>query len=99
VALKRGPLVYCFEEADNSGGRLDGFVLPLEGRLHTTKKDDLFGGIVTIAAEGVVTRTDWSEGLYRPEASGGAATRFVAIPYCLWGNREAGKMLVWVPET
>jgi uncharacterized protein len=99
VALKRGPLVYCFEEADNPGGQLDGFVLPLEGRLHTAKRDDLFGGIVAITAEGFVNRTEWNDGLYRPEVSGGLPMPFVAIPYCLWGNRDAGKMLVWVPET
>jgi hypothetical protein len=97
TALKRGPLVYCFEEADNPGGRLDSFVLPAGARLGTTQQD-LFGGIVVIAADGVVNPIDWKGGLYRPEASGGLAARFIAIPYYLWGNREAGKMLVWVPE-
>jgi DUF1680 family protein len=98
TALKRGPLVYCFEETDNPGASPDDLILPPGARLTTALREDLFGGIVTISGVGNVSRTNWDHGLYGAEA-GGRPTTLTAIPYYLWGNREEGKMLVWVRET
>ena len=33
VALKRGPLVYCVEEADNPGGRVQRLKLPRQAEI------------------------------------------------------------------
>jgi DUF1680 family protein len=99
TALQRGPLVYCFEAADNPDGCLDSLVLPPGTRLGSVHRDDLFGGIVAITAEGLVGQTDWGRGLYSPRTGDGKPATVTAIPYYLWGNREPGKMLVWVPET
>jgi DUF1680 family protein len=98
TALKRGPLVYCLEEADNPGATPDGLLLPPGARMTTSVRDDLFGGIVTVSGVGTMSRTDWAHDLYGPEA-GGRPTTLTAIPYYLWGNRDEGKMLVWVRES
>ncbi|MEY8746096.1 hypothetical protein [Paenibacillus tundrae] len=34
--------------------------------------------------------------LYKPLAAEPEQVRFIAIPYYLWGNREAGEMSVWL---
>jgi DUF1680 family protein len=99
TALQRGPLIYCFETADNPGDCVENLVLPPGSRLGSVRRDDLFGGIVAITADGLVAHNDWGRGLYSPRLGNGKPAAVTAIPYYLWGNREAGKMLVWVPET
>lgn len=47
VALQRGPIVYCFEGADNAGRVLDR-VLPDDARLETHFLPDLLGGLTVI---------------------------------------------------
>jgi hypothetical protein len=47
VALQRGPILYCFEAADNSG-RVLGLTLPDDSPLETKFHPDLLGGVVVI---------------------------------------------------
>lgn len=99
VALQRGPLVYCLEQADN-GANLHELVLPREAELRAERETGLLGGLVTVQAEAV--RLTGSEGdgeLYRPSSpllEKPAAVKF--IPYYAWANRGAGEMTVWVRE-
>src|SRR5690606_35280664 len=98
VALKRGPLVYCIEEADNPGGRVQRYRLPRSSELQASSRADLFGGIVTLGAEATaIDETDWST-LYRTTPPAEAPARLTALPYFLWANRGQGSMLVWIPE-
>jgi uncharacterized protein len=83
AAIERGPLVYCFEQADQSvpldelavspGSPLTQCPLVIEGIGRTVQ--------VTAAARGASV----SDG------------RAVAIPYFQWDNRGPGAMRVWVP--
>lgn len=98
VALKRGPLVYCIEEADNQGGSVQRFRLPRASELEPQKRDELFDGIVTLSAEAVAIDEDEFEPLYRSEAPKEASSVLTAIPYYLWANRGQGSMVVWIPE-
>jgi len=50
VALQRGPLVYCFEEADNKGGVLNRH-LPIDLEFEVEFKPDLLGGINILKSE------------------------------------------------
>jgi uncharacterized protein len=100
VALTRGPLVYCVEQADNEAPphRLR---LPRSAPIETAFRSDLFGGIVTlVAAARRVGLVGWDGALYRPAAGDEdrQTTRLVAIPYCLWANRAPGGMRVWLAE-
>ncbi|MFO1143769.1 MAG: glycoside hydrolase family 127 protein [Amaricoccus sp.] len=97
VALRRGPLVYCLEQADNGATPVPQLALPRDTGLAAEDRD-LFDGIVAMTARGRAITGDWRGDLYRdtpPEA--GPAT-LTAIPYFLWANREPGAMAVWLRE-
>ncbi len=98
VTLKRGPLVYCVEEADNPGGRVQRLRLPRNAQVQITPRDDLFDGIVTLSADAVaIDESDWST-LYRTTPSREGKGTLTALPYYLWANRGQGSMVVWIPE-
>jgi DUF1680 family protein len=99
VALKRGPLVYCVEEADNPTFPVNRFRLPRAAALRVAPRADLFDGIVCVAADAeAVEEEDWSGGLYRPTPPTGEGAEMTALPYYLWSNRGPGRMMVWIPE-
>lgn len=95
VALTRGPLVYCLEEADN-GANLSAIRL-LEGAAPAVEADTaLPGGAVAIRVPGMRRQsTGWDDALYRPLSKEETPVIVKAIPYCLWGNRAPGEMQVW----
>lgn len=64
VALQRGPIVYCLEEADN-GENLSSIVLPYDAELTANWRDDLLGGVVTITGQAYREKS-WDGDLYRP---------------------------------
>ncbi|RYE10508.1 MAG: glycoside hydrolase family 127 protein [Hyphomicrobiales bacterium] len=98
VALKRGPLVYCVEEADNPGGAVQRLKLPRTAQLDATQRPDLFNGAITLTAPArAIDPTDWQD-LYRTSAPREVASSLTAIPYYLWANRGKGSMVVWIPE-
>ncbi len=90
TALARGPVVYCFEAADN-GGRARNLVLPPGAPLSARFDRDLFGGTVVIEGRGKAVVEEKGERKLRP-------ARLRAIPYSLWDNRAPGEMVVWIPE-
>tara|TARA_R110002124_G_scaffold16882_7_gene71484 strand:+ start:48819 stop:50732 length:1914 start_codon:yes stop_codon:yes gene_type:complete len=98
IALKRGPLVYCIEEIDNPGGRVQRLKLPRSAPLKLETRADLFEGVVTLKADALaIEESDW-QGLYRTTPPVEAPTTLTALPYYLWANRGKGSMVVWIPE-
>jgi hypothetical protein len=105
VALMRGPLLFCVEQADNPGVELRDVVLR-DGTEFTERfRSDLLDGVVTLTAPASLVSPDssWSDRLYRPaEAASDAAqtssVEITAIPYYAWANREPGRMRVWLPR-
>jgi DUF1680 family protein len=98
VALRRGPLVYCIEEADNPGGRVQRLKIKRDADLLTSTRSDLCGGVVTLCAPAsVIDESDWSS-LYRTAPPRETDATLTAIPYYLWANRGQGSMVVWIPE-
>jgi hypothetical protein len=100
VAIQRGPLLYCLEEADNGPG-LFTVSLPEDAALRVADRPDLLGGIVTIAAVGKAM--DFSaegNGPYfaSKPLSSSRDRQLLFIPYYAWANRAAGEMNVWVRE-
>ena len=97
VALKRGPLVYCIEEADNPGGRVQRLKLPRTSQIEV-KETPLFDGIVTLSATATaIDEADWTT-LYRTAPAAEKPATLTALPYYLWANRGQGSMVVWIPE-
>ena len=74
VALRRGPLVYCLEEVDNSGGSVQRLVLPRASALTAEPRGDMLDGIVTVTADAFRLGVgDWNGTLYRPGRAGTGA--------------------------
>jgi len=99
VALQRGPVVYCLEQADN-GGNLNDIALPRTAKLTVRTDRALFGGVPVITA-GAVQRdmSPWHGTLYRAAEAQTRSRPIKAIPYFLWANRAPGEMLVWIRES
>ena len=97
VALERGPLVYCIEEADNGPGLHDIRIDP------TTVREEpynpaLLGGIVPLRA-GAWRRkpaTQDRQTLYREWGSDLEEVSLRAIPFYTRYNRGGGEMTVWM---
>jgi len=103
VAVERGPLVYCFEQADQPAGA-DIEDLVLDPKDLPERDDDLpgVGQTVTVAAAAERLAPVGSGGLpYRTSPDTGAAAgpaTAVAIPYFQWDNRDGGAMRIWMPR-
>jgi len=98
VALQRGPLVYCLEEADN-GPNLADLRLPPASELTVIPGPAELDGAPVIT--GPALRRDltpWAGKLYATDRPAYVACQMTAIPYFLWANRAPGEMTVWITE-
>jgi DUF1680 family protein len=97
LALRRGPLVYALEQADNESD-LDLLVLPRDASLTSEFRPDLLGGIHVLQGQGLRRDLEsWEGFLYRQAAATAEQPSSIrAVPYAVWGNRGLGKMKVWV---
>ncbi len=97
VALQRGPVVYCIEEADN-GKYINDISIPEYCEFTETR------GIANISDDAVALEfdglrrdtSDWAGEPYIQSPSSQKAIHVKAVPYYLWGNRGFGEMLVWI---
>lgn len=100
VAIQRGPLVYCLEEADN-GPELHNLSLPRESAFHQTAGTGVLQGKVLIEAQGLrIPTPEEDKPLYsfdRQQTQTEKQT-LVFIPWFSWANRGEGEMRVWVDE-
>jgi len=97
VALQRGPMVYCIEQCDHSVD-VRSILLPDKAKLTARFDGKLLGGVTVIEGSGLTPAlTGWQGQAYRPARAAKMKTVAIkAIPYCLWDNRDAGAMAVWV---
>jgi len=96
TALCRGPLVYCFEGADNENNVLS-VSLKRGGKVNIGSFDNkLLSGTVQLTAEAV--RREDSNTLYSSVAPIEKEYKAVAVPYYTWGNRGENQMRVWMNE-
>ena len=103
VAIERGPLVYCLEQADHPGMRIADLEIDAAAPLGSTWTPDALDGVAVIRARGwEVDTSAWHHRLYRTLGSAPRAPRrpaaLNAIPYYAWANREPGAMRVWIPR-
>lgn len=97
VAIAKGPLVYCLEEIDNKDNLssifIDTSIAPVE------KYDkELFGGTTVVTLQGKkVVNNNWDENqLYGTQKPTYEDITLKSVPYCYWGNRKPGEMIVWM---
>ncbi|MBE5891151.1 MAG: glycoside hydrolase family 127 protein [Lachnospiraceae bacterium] len=97
VCIVKGPLVYCLEETDN-GENLASLYVEENTPLEEFFESDLLGGVTVIKAKGKrICGKDWIDGaLYEPRPVTFEDCELTFVPYCNWGNRKTGEMLVWV---
>lgn len=100
VALVRGPIVYCLEQADHSNTDPWDILLTHETTCQPEERPELLNGVTVLTGRGVALKRErWAGKLYAPyqpyEIS--HPVTITAIPYYAWANREAGPMTVWLP--
>lgn len=96
VALQRGPIVYCLEQADNGSG-LDCLQLPRAAEVTARFEPTLLGGCVVLEAPARRVAADDGP-LYSTATPAHEPARLRAVPYALWANRGEGEMRVWIDE-
>lgn len=98
IALMRGPVVYCFEEADNGGNLADIFV-NVKDEIREVYDKNIFEGTLTLCGKAKKISLDgWSNILYKKAVSSTKYDEVMikAVPYCIWNNRGKGEMRVWI---
>lgn len=100
VALQKGPIVYCLEEVDNGIAPLGRIALPVDAELQAEYRSDLLEGVEVVRGKGLVAdEAGWEGALYSTEPTHEKICAITAVPYCVWDNRKAGQMLVWLRES
>ena len=96
AALKRGPLVYCLEEADNGGMLSEIYVKENEAVREGKPVSGLPGSLPTLEFSGTCLENEIpSSKLYGNLRTRKKEKKCRAIPYFLWQNRGEGEMSVW----
>ncbi len=96
VALMRGPMVYCLEEADNGDMlhlcEVDTAVTPAD-----VAGEGIFKGMVCLTAKGRRMAVDAEGALYSENLDYEyTETELHYVPYFAWDNRGVGEMRVYV---
>lgn len=101
VAVQRGPLVYCLEQADN-GSELHNIRLPHNAQFRLISGSGLFAGKTLLQTQGErrtsVQASQQPLYRYNPPAQETVPQTLTFVPYFTWANRGEGEMRVWVDE-
>lgn len=91
VALMRGPMVYCFEGADN-GAAVQNLVIPSGTEFTPEYRSNLLGGVTVL--------TGTAPALFQAGKDQVTSVPFkvTATPYYANANRGTCQMQVWMPE-
>ena len=91
VALMRGPVVYCFEGADN-GAMVKNLVVPPGTEFTPQYRSNLLGGVTVLNAT--------ARAVFLTSGNQVASVPFkvMAVPYFVNANRGTSPMQVWMPE-
>ena len=99
IAVMRGPVVYCLEEADNGKDLAE---IRVDPDCKAVPGPDIPGGersIPSLKAQAFrVSETEEEAWLYREFREESLEPFEIrAVPYCMWNNRGVGEMRVWLP--
>lgn len=98
VAIMRGPIVYCFEGADN-GGDIQALFIDRELSAKTVcTAEGVLAHMTLLDIAGKRLIFPDAEALYSEKSPRMEAVTLRAIPYFAWGNRGLNQMRVWMHE-
>ncbi|HIX53958.1 MAG TPA: glycoside hydrolase family 127 protein [Candidatus Sphingobacterium stercoripullorum] len=101
VAIKRGPVVYCLEEADlDPSVNLFDLKVKVLDDFKPVKGEIMDQDIYFLEGNAYLTggKKEWNS-LYRKiDNRNETAVPVRLVPYFAWGNREFGDMSVWLPK-
>lgn len=99
VAIQRGPLIYCLEQADN-GEELHNLWLPEVSKFAVFEGKGLFAHKMLIQAEGLkqsaADATQTSLWHYDTAPGSWLPHMLTFIPWFSWANRGEGEMRIWI---
>lgn len=99
IAVERGPLVYCAEQADNNGfnchhvllSRQPKFTVAEDYKIRNTESDGRPFSVTAITVDNAQEASIDADGTLRAKD-----VRLTLIPYYAWNHRGAGRMDVWM---
>jgi DUF1680 family protein len=101
AAVERGPLVYCFEQADQHAGlSVEDLALRTGGLADRPGTLSGVGRTVMIESSAVQLPPATADGMPysgQQDDTGGRPAAAVALPYFQWDNRDGRAMRVWMP--
>jgi DUF1680 family protein len=99
VAIQRGPVVYCLEEADN-GRNLHSLAFPENPEFKLETGTGIFENIPLIKGRAIRKKeSGWEGVLYRNlKDNDNIDCEITAVPYYMWCNRQPGEMQVWTRQ-
>ena len=92
-------MVYCMEEIDN-GENLSSIMVNVNQNIEETYDNELLEGCSVLHITGKkISDKGWDEEtLYQKRKIELEDIKLTLVPYCYWGNRKNGEMLVWMKE-
>ncbi len=90
IAITRGPLVYCAEQADNENKKVQRFFIPKPCNPEKVNMDTIQDGLLKGVLVASIPGREVVEGTSR-------ATTIKMIPYYAWNNRGEDSMIIWIP--
>ncbi len=97
VALMRGPILFCIEQADFPDTDIFSVRLPESAKLTFEYKKDLLGGVGVLKGDSQIIVPQGALYSDRDISSARKSAPFTAIPYFSWANRTPGTMRIWLP--
>jgi len=92
LAMTRGPLVYCAEQADNDNEKVQ--------RFYITEPCDRQQVVMEVVEEGLLRGISVASVPGREVTDDGTrAATIKMIPYYAWNNRGEDSMIIWMPRT
>ncbi|MBB3207098.1 DUF1680 family protein [Rhodopirellula rubra] len=101
VAFQKGPIVFCFEDIDNSS-QLDAAFVTNFNDVQVVDRPDLFDGVQTIVVPAHRRKPrNPDDKLYQPQKSSNTIdhVNLTAIPFFAHSNRAATARKVWLPTS
>lgn len=98
VAFKKGPIIFCAEQIDNSGNHTN-YLVPKEINIEAKYEENLLHGVETLEIKNAVYQEEKDLYINQENRINRKLAKLKLIPYYAWANREPGSMNVWFNQS